>query len=117
MRMLAQLSINSISPGRPLRHWSELNIKQSLSLSANRRRRFCQTSVSSLEGESLWLRGVLTIENTTFATRSRASSCCVCSPVLSAKGLLEFHYFIRSLAKEAKCLLFCFVLLSFPQMM
>lgn len=71
MRMLARLCINSVSPGLPLLNWSELNIKQGLSLSANGGRRFCQTSVSSLEGESTWLRGVLTIENTTFVTRSQ----------------------------------------------
>lgn len=35
MRMLAQLYINSISLGLPLLNWSELNIKQGLSLSAN----------------------------------------------------------------------------------
>lgn len=33
--MLAQLYINSISLGLPLLNWSELNIKQGLSLSAN----------------------------------------------------------------------------------
>jgi hypothetical protein len=35
MRMLAQRYINSVSPGLPLLNWSELNIKQGLSLSAN----------------------------------------------------------------------------------
>lgn len=35
MRVLAQLCINSVSPGPPLLNWSELNIKQGLSLSAN----------------------------------------------------------------------------------
>lgn len=117
--MLAQLCINSVSSGLPLLNWSELNIKQGLSKSAYRqgvgvgeRWRFCQTSVS-LEGESTWLRGTLTIENTTFAIWSMASSGCVSSPTLLAKGLLKFHYFIRSLAKEAKCGFFSLFLFSF----
>lgn len=121
MRIFAQLCINSVSSGLPLQNWSELNIKRGLSLSANKAEGWGLREVEILPNlcqprgkKHLAKRYASDKKNTTFAIRSRASSGCVSSWALSAKGLLKFHYFIRSLAKEAKCVGFFFSSSSFP---
>ena len=73
---------------------------------------FCQSSVSSFQGESIWERGVLVIKkkkvqplplsHNPSASQSQSQiGPCVRNLSLLVKGLLEFQLFFRQLAKEA----------------